>query len=324
MTQRRHQPEGRRTYGQPLRAAWDPLSEHGPRVRSTRGHRRSQARHRGLIGFVRNYGWRVYALPVLAVLTVLIVLDVDGPLTLSTAANEPSAIPDAPNLTDAVPLVPNPAVDDRFDAAIASAELPGGGPFTERGAGTWSVIPGTSEQFGSGELFTYTVELEDGIVLPGGPEGFARTVDATLNNPKSWMGSSEYAFQRIDSGTPRIRISLASQMTARNICGFRIPFDASCWRDGRAILNTARWERGAVPFQGNVVAYQQYVVNHEVGHALGFRHLPCTDHGVLAPIMMQQTWGVSNDDLAALGVDNVSADGKVCIVNPWPYPTQRG
>lgn len=36
--------------------------------------------------------------------------------------------------------------------------------------------------------------------------------------------------------------------------------------------------------------------------------------------MMQQTWGVSNDYLAALGTDRVAADGKVCEVNAWPYP----
>jgi Protein of unknown function (DUF3152) len=66
------------------------------------------------------------------------------------------------------------------------------------------------------------------------------------------------------------------------------------------------------------------VINHEVGHALGFGHLPCTDTGALAPVMMQQTFGVANDYLAALGGDSAPADGKVCIANPWPYPTGGG
>jgi Protein of unknown function (DUF3152) len=318
-----HAPAGRRTSGEPLRASWDPLAEHAPRLRAARARRRP--RRRGLVAFVHTYGWRAYALPVLAVLTALAVFNVDvnrapteaaaGPTP--SAASSPSSGPgETPT-----PLVPNPVANPKFDAAKASAELPAGGPFTERGSGTFAVIPGAGPQIGTGQLFTYTVEVEGNVQLPGGPEGFARTVDATLGNPKSWMGSGKYAFQRVDAGTPKIRITLASQETARQLCGFRIPFDSSCFRGGRAVLNAARWERGAVAFQGNVVAYQQYVVNHEVGHALGFGHKPCAENGALAPIMMQQTWGVANDYLAALGTDNSVADGKVCLANPWPYPT---
>jgi hypothetical protein len=234
------------------------------------------------------------------------------------------SIPPPTSPAEPTPLVPNPAANEKFEAAKAAAELPPGGPFSERGGGSWLVVPGTGPQVGSGEVFTYSVEIEDGLEIPGGREGFAEIVDATLNNPKSWIGSGKYAFQRVDSGEPRIRVSLTSQSTARSICGFKIQFDASCWRGGRTVLNVARWERGAVAFQGNVIAYQQYVVNHEVGHALGFGHLPCAENGALAPVMMQQSFGVANDYLAALGADNAPADGKVCIANPWPYPTGGG
>jgi Protein of unknown function (DUF3152) len=283
-------------------------------------------------GFLRDYGWGVYALPVLVVLTALAVFDIGRFSSSGLASPEPqrernqliapgldAGVPTATS-QEPTPLVPNPEAP-RFVEAKASAELPAGGAFTETGPGTWSVVPGSGPRLGAGELFTYSVELESGVELPGGPAGLAQIVDATLANPKSWIGSGTYAFQRVDTGEPDIRISLASQHTARQFCGFRIPFDASCWRGGRAVLNTARWERGAVAFQGNVVAYQQYVINHEVGHALGFGHKPCGENGALAPIMMQQTWGVSNDYLAALGTDNVTADGKACAPNPWPYPT---
>jgi hypothetical protein len=286
-----------------------------------------------LAGFVRTYGWRAYALPVLTVLTAVAGYHAGQPslsqaVTVETSPSSPAALSAPPSTPPAqtfhpepTPLVPNPAAREKFTEAMAAAELPPGGPFAEHGAGTWSVVSGTAPQVGTGELFTYTVEVEDGVQLPGGPEGFAEIVDATLSNPKSWVGSGKYAFRRVDSGTPRIRISLTSQATARSICGFAIQFDASCWRGGRTVLNAARWERGAVSFQGNVIAYQQYVVNHEVGHALGFGHLPCAEHGGLAPVMMQQSFGVANDYLAALGTDNALADGKVCIANPWPYPT---
>ncbi|HSL09123.1 MAG TPA: DUF3152 domain-containing protein [Pseudonocardiaceae bacterium] len=267
---------------------------------------------------VCTYGWRVYALPVLVVLTVLAVLDAARSSAL-VPSDQASTSGPAQN-----PLIPNPLAGPGFEAVKASAELPGGGPFTVQGAGTWRVVPGAGAPFGTGQLFTYTVEVENGVELEGGPAGFATTVDRTLNNPKSWIGSGRYRFQRIDdSRAATLRISLTSQLTTRRLCGFRIPFDASCWQpdDHRVVINTARWARGAVAFQGNVVQYQQYLVNHEVGHGLGFPHIACEATGRLAPVMMQQTWGVADDYLAVLGTDRVTADGLVCQPNAWPFPT---
>lgn len=294
---------------QPLAASWEPQAGSVPRHGCPR-------RSGWLARAVSIYGWRVYALPVLVVLTVLAILD---------AARSPLSSADQADALGAVrnPLIPNPVSGPGFDKAKVSAELPGGGPFAVQGAGTWRVIPGAGAPFGSGQLFAYTVEIEDGVKLEGGPAGFAGTVDSTLRNPKSWIGSGRYQFQRVDgSRTAALRISLTSQETTRRLCGFRIPFDASCWKpeDRRVVINTARWARGAVAFQGNVVQYQQYVVNHEVGHGLGFPHIACDGPGHLAPVMMQQTWGVTNNDLAALGTDHVTPDNLTCQPNAWPFP----
>jgi hypothetical protein len=297
---------------EPLTASWDPepqlVSRHG-----SAGSRDS----RFLARAVATYGWRVYALPILVVLTVLAVLDARSPLL--SASGHAGMAGSADN-----PLIPNPVISPGFEAVKASADLPGGGQFAVQGAGTWRVIPGAGAPFGTGRLFTYTVEIEDGVDVEGGPAGFAATVDSTLQNPKSWIGSGRYRFQRIDdSGAATLRISLTSQQTTRRLCGFQIPFDASCWRpaDHRVVINTARWARGAVAFQGNVVQYQQYAVNHEVGHGLGFAHVACELNGRLAPVMMQQTWGVADDYLAALGTDHVTPDGLTCQPNAWPFPT---
>ncbi|MGH3866363.1 MAG: DUF3152 domain-containing protein [Pseudonocardiaceae bacterium] len=306
---------GRPADEQPLAASWDPprVSRHGV----SRSHAAKPSGSGRLARVASTYGWRVYALPILVVLTVLAVLDAAGsPIRPSHPASTSGS--------EGTPLIPNPVGGPGFAAAKASAELPGGGPFTVQGAGTWRVIPGAGAPFGTGRLFTYTVEIEDGVELEGGPAGFATTVDSTLRNPKSWIGSGHYQFQRIDDGrVAALRISLTSQETTRRLCGFQIPFDASCWkpRDHRVVINTARWARGAVAFEGNVVQYQQYAVNHEVGHGLGFGHIACDGPGRLAPVMMQQTWGVADNYLVVLGTDHVTGDGLVCQPNAWPFPT---
>ncbi len=314
---------------QPLVASWDPQPVAAPRrVPGHAGAGRGGSAGR-LARLVSTYGWRVYALPVLLVLTVLAVLDVTGSPVASVADQTVGVFDDTPDSAAGgvgvpTPLIPNPGGGSGFEAIKASAELPGGGTFTVQGAGTWRVVPGAGQPFGTGQRFTYTVEIEDGVVLEGGPEGFATTVDNTLNNRKSWIGSGHYQFQRIDdSEAADLRISLTSQLTTRAVCGFKIPFDASCWKGGdrRVVINVARWVRGAVAFQGNVVQYEQYVVNHEVGHGLGFPHTPCDGTGKLAPVMMQQTWGVANDYLATLGTDRVEPNGQVCAPNAWPFPT---
>ena len=49
-------------------------------------------------------------------------------------------------------------------------------------------------------MFTYTVEVEDGVDTTsfGGDEGFAQMVSQTLSNPKSWIHNPQFAFVRID------------------------------------------------------------------------------------------------------------------------------
>ena len=232
---------------------------------------------------------------------------------------------------------PGPVVSEaplgRFDALdIPSAELPGGGAFPEEGAGTWHVVGGTTPQVGQGRAYTYTVEVEDGTTVTEGDAAFATAVDATLDDPRSWIGSGQIAVRRIDSaelatGTvPDFRISLSSQATSRRICGYSIPYDASCWKPdiGRVLVNAARWVRGAVAFEGQLGLYRQYAVNHEVGHVFNNRHVPCPENGGLAPLMMQQSFGTSNDYLAQLTEENpqglqIPRDGKTCRPNAWPY-----
>lgn len=210
--------------------------------------------------------------------------------------------------------------------APESAALPDGVPVTEAGAGTWHVVPGAGPAFGTGgKVLTYTVEIEDGVDVPT----FARDVDAILADPRGWIGLGEVTFRRLNGGEgdPAVRISLTSPGTARrpDLCGFSIPFDSSCrlTRDHRIVVNLARWLRGAHSYDGDLTGYRTYAINHEMGHALGLGHVGCPAPGAPAPVMMQQTFGLSNTYLANLNraepgaATKIRPDGAVCRPNPW-------
>jgi len=325
----------RSEWDQPLRAHRDPLSLDSGRPRSNREEHRDARKQSWLGRFTSTYGWRAYALPVLVVLTGVVLYQ-----TMTTAPTlpaEPEEIA-APVIGAAATTIVGapPRGLTEFDASLPTGILPAGGPFTAQGESTWRIIPGTTPKVGEGSdrVFTYTVEVEDGVDTSsfGGDEGFARMVSETLGNPKSWIHDPQFAFQRVDvlepGQQPDFRVSLTSPMTVREGCGYEIEIETSCYNpvygsDGepRVFINLARWVRGAVPFQGDVGSYRQYLINHEVGHAIGYTtHQACDRDGGLAPIMMQQTFATSDNDASRFDPQYVKPDGKSCRFNPWPYP----
>jgi hypothetical protein len=218
----------------------------------------------------------------------------------------------------------------KLDLNIPTAVLPDGPKYSENGVGTWQIIAGTTEQVGQGELFTYAVAIEDGVEpgdYAGDKDAFARTIDAFLADNRSWIGTGQVAVRRVAADAkPAFTVSLTSANTTHQICGFQIQYESSCWdfKTKRVVIDTARWVRGAKAFSNDLATYRQYAINHEVGHALGKQHEGCKENGAPAPVMMQQTFGVSNDYVAQLNeVDGsnrgvVPADGKVCTTNAFP------
>ncbi|WP_066583636.1 DUF3152 domain-containing protein [Corynebacterium provencense] len=231
-------------------------------------------------------------------------------------------------------------------------ELPPGGDYTRSGAGRWhgvgtpGAVAGDPGRAGV-RTVTYVVEVEDGTDTSsfGGGDAFASMVDATLADPRSWTAETDdpVVFRHVsvsDAGAPDLRIRLTTPETTRTLCGGEIRLETSCFvgggdasgemsgaaGEGRVIINLARWVRGALPFQGDVGSYRQYVVNHEVGHGLGHAaHRPCPADGDLAPVMMQQTLSLANRDLAELDAGSEYTDDAgdidaVCRANPWPRP----
>nr|WP_245721611.1 DUF3152 domain-containing protein [Nocardia crassostreae] len=309
-----------------MRARWDPTAP--PEDARVRQRPERETKKQSALGrFVSTYGWRAYALPVLLVVTVLVAVD-----ALRGGGQSVAGVPGFGHLSDMADktgiIGAPPKGDGKFAADLPTGTVPDGGPFTEAGTGVWHVLPGATAQVGSGtdHVFTYTVGIEDGIDTSayGGDPSVVRMVDATLSNPKSWSQDSRFAFRRVDGGDPDFRISLTSRQTTRTACGFEIPIDSSCYNAdlGRVLLSEARWVRGVLSFEGDIGSYRQYQINHEVGHAIGYHeHQPCETDGGLAPIMMQQTFGTKNSEIAAADPHGVvPMDARKCRFNPWPYP----
>ncbi len=167
--------------------------------------------------------------------------------------------------------------------------------------GAFTVAAGETPVAGTGDLVTYTVEVEDAVGYSA--DEFARIVDTTLSDRRSWIADGAVAFQRVPSGG-EVRIVLATPPTVDGLC---LPLDTagifSCHQGGTVALNSVRWLNGTEDWPGPLVRFRRYAVNHEVGHAIGHGHVECGGVGQLAPVMMQQSKGLNG-----------------CLPNGWPFP----
>ncbi len=184
---------------------------------------------------------------------------------------------------------------------VSVLDVAGEGEVPPAGDGTFAVAPGTGAQVGDGELVRYTVEVEGGVPLEAAQ--VADVVEAVLADPRSWTAQGRWALQRVDAD-PDARIVLTSPDTTDRLCApLRTRGELSCRNGDHVVLNAVRWTRGATSWGDDLAGYQQYVVNHELGHFLGNGHVSCPAAGQAAPVMLQQTIGLQG-----------------CTANAWPYP----
>jgi len=174
------------------------------------------------------------------------------------------------------------------------------------GSGTLSTVAGSSERHGDGPVRRFAVDVEDG--LPVDREEIAAEVERTLFDERGWTSGGRLALRRVDSGPVSFRVTVASPETTDRLCAPLVTRGRlSCFQGERAVLNAWRWLEGASSYSRDLAGYRRYLVNHEVGHALGHaEHVPCPRPGAPAPVMMQQT----------LGVD-------ACEPSPWPTAAER-
>jgi len=147
------------------------------------------------------------------------------------------------------------------------------------------------------------VEVETGVAPS--VANFAAEVDTTLASPSSWSGGGRWSLRRVSGDDADFVIRLATPATVDRVCagaGLDTRSYESCRAGSFVMINLDRWMLAVPDYRGDVSLYRQYVINHEVGHQLGYGHQACPRKGALAPVMQQQTFGL---------------DG--CRANGWPY-----
>ncbi|MEW2394722.1 DUF3152 domain-containing protein [Streptomyces sp. NPDC046862] len=180
-----------------------------------------------------------------------------------------------------------------------------------KGDGKFQAVMGFDKAPGTGQKYRYRVDVEEGLGLDA--ELFAKAVQKTLNDDRSWAHNGGRTFERISSGKPDFVITLASPGTTADWCaksGLDTTVDnVSCdsAATDRVMINAYRWAQGSKTYGDKMYAYRQMLINHEVGHRLGYNHVTCDKDGELAPVMQQQTKFLDHN-------------GIHCRPNPWPFP----
>jgi hypothetical protein len=168
-------------------------------------------------------------------------------------------------------------------------------------SGRLVVARGSRPAPAEGKVWRVQIAVEKG--LPVDRQVFAEAVLATLNDPRGWNGADGSTFAWTDSERYDARVVLASPGTTDELC---FPLDTagsySCGIKETAVLNFKRWATGSRAWE-NIGRYRQYLVNHEVGHVIGYHHDLCAGEGEPATVMVQQTTTTSG-----------------CIPEPWPAP----
>ncbi|TDC76685.1 DUF3152 domain-containing protein [Streptomyces hainanensis] len=176
-------------------------------------------------------------------------------------------------------------------------------PVPETGPGTFRAAPGGGAPVGGSDVLTYRLQIEDGIEIE--PDAAAAEVGDILADPRGWTTGGDTGFQLVEEGPSDFVVQIATPGTVDAICGqygLDTGGEVNCSVAQTVVVNLRRWVQGSPQFAGPVEEYRALIINHEVGHYLGYGHEGCPGPGEPAPAMMQQIKGL---------------DG--CVANAWPH-----
>ncbi|HEX5741845.1 MAG TPA: DUF3152 domain-containing protein, partial [Pilimelia sp.] len=193
--------------------------------------------------------------------------------------------------------------------ALTPTAAPPTARYPARGPGTFGYAAGASPVQGrAGLLRRYRVAVESGTGQDAA--AFAADVDRILGDPRGWSAGRRLRFQRVPgSGAADFTVLLATPVTSERLCaagGLRTQRFTNCRVAGKVVINMARWWDAVPHYRAPLSTYRAYVINHEVGHELGYGHVGCPRRGAYAPVMQQQT---------------ISLRG--CRAYGWPYLRHR-
>lgn len=220
------------------------------------------------------------------------------------SGDDPETPPAAPQaeVVDTSPRDADPDAGGGTGPTRADTPSPPDPPSTPEvvtsGEGTLVQVPVKGKDSGrDGRVMRWTMQAEKGLGIELEPVG--ELVREVLQDKRGWEREEGVSFRYV-SPTERdkgaevdVTVVLASPDKTDELCApLATAGEVSCMQRGKVVLNSKRWLLGAEAFVGDLDGYRTYLINHEMGHALGHGHLPCPAKGERAPVMMQQTLSV--------------------------------
>ena len=138
------------------------------------------------------------------------------------------------------------------------------------------------------EKINFSLKLDSSLDL--NVECLGKLIPSILNDSRGWINVTDKEFQLVDSTESEFEFIFASPEKTDELC---FPLETngiySCRNEQQIVINFFRWINGAFDFGSDMETYRLYLINHEVGHILGWGHVGCPKEGALAPVMMQQS-----------------------------------